>query len=1334
MASNNPFGTGPLFSPSIVRRLASENVAFKDMTIDNMSQSLLSPTASFMHDPPGSPLKSTQQVSLDWSKFENHTFFNSAEANVNVAFDTIINYYPFDGTKRELDKFRNDLTGFEKYILDRFPKNLGYLNFSGTVSGESSNAGTFIRINDYAGTTMPTLSRDRTGKSILDAGVNSLSFDFHLSIPKNIDLGHSVLVQRVKDKKYGFTLVVSETNAAAVSGAIEVIVSSGSHFMSASMDLARGRFQHICATINNTPGIQKIELYRNFKLKSTSSMSTEMGAFGYADQPMFIGSGTAHGPYGASEGTTWVPTTSFSGSIDDFRIFHSARTPKIQEREAHRNVYPSKKLKLYFKFNEPTGSYSNNSILIDSSGNSLHSNITNYSSALRELDTSGIENAGRTPLVLESLSENPVLFPAHPELISLNQDLLTSASRYDYNNPNLITKLVPKHYLHEALQNEGFDFPDPEIGSVGNVYGESKNFPGGGQLSPPHLMATLLFIWAKQFDELKIYLDHFGRMLHVDYDDNGTVADTFLPFLAEYYGFSLPNMTAHASLGQYNNGENLRPASELHDNSLKYVQNQIWRRILTDLSEIIKSKGTIHSIKSLIRRMGINPDQNFRFREFGGSKSRKITDVREARITTTRMISFSGSQAVVTEDLNSHGISTNKPFAQSCFLSGARVEVGKPDPAPYLQSIGYITSSDYSKITEGDKFFITSSDGQRLTFIFAANAPAGTSGSIETCTIKIAGTNNNQAQEIYEVITSSFSGSVGGTYDSDLVTVIQSSRERLNLGNNAFISGTHSPDTAAISFQDFSGGSGFIKPHPNKDKFGNHRDPQASPKAPKSVQPYGIHGVSARESDGLFTSGSWTYEAYYAFPARTGSLSYNVTQSLSRVCTTGSAGSITGSGAILANLIAFSGSSDNLSTGSLTLYVRPVISGSMLALPVTGVNIFDGNNWHISFGRIRSDLTGTINSSSYFLRAGRASSDGIEEYHSKSILFDDHDGTNYFESLHSSYNASGSFFVIGSQSIDAYNPNATAGGFLNDTNKNIRPRWTLFEGNVGQIRFWSKDLNDTEDMEHVRNFKSLGVSNPKKNFNFVSVESGSFERLRVDISADQIRTGSNSSGFISFFDFSQNNLHLSGTGFEANKPACVPVTFQHSMISPYFDQAINNQKIRPRSFKNSETARRNKVEQAPLHKIPPGEISRDDKRFSIEVSSVQALNEDIINIFSTLDSLDEIIGSPNLVFSLDYPDLEILRDIYFQRLTTKINNRAFFEFFKWFDSTISDMIEKLVPRKTRFLGVNFVIESHMLERPKFTYNYSDIYLGENDRHSLKGTLLLRQLVATIRKY
>ena len=53
-------------------------------------------SASFRFAPPGSPLRSTQQLPVDWSNFANHTFFSSAVANVNVAFDKIINNFPSD--------------------------------------------------------------------------------------------------------------------------------------------------------------------------------------------------------------------------------------------------------------------------------------------------------------------------------------------------------------------------------------------------------------------------------------------------------------------------------------------------------------------------------------------------------------------------------------------------------------------------------------------------------------------------------------------------------------------------------------------------------------------------------------------------------------------------------------------------------------------------------------------------------------------------------------------------------------------------------------------------------------------------------------------------------------------------------------------------------------------------------------------------------------------------------------------------------------------------------------------------------------------------------------
>ena len=97
-------------------------------------------------------------------------------------------------------------------------------------------------------------------------------------------------------------------------------------------------------------------------------------------------------------------------------------------------------------------------------------------------------------------------------------------------------------------------------------------------------------------------------------------------------------------------------------------------------------------------------------------------------------------------------------------------------------------------------------------------------------------------------------------------------------------------------------------------------------------------------------------------------------------------------------------------------------------------------------------------------------------------------------------------------------------------------------------------------------------------------------------------------------------------------------------------------------------------------------------------------------------------------------DLEKLRNVYFNRLKTKLNFRAFLDFYSWFDSTISNFIEQLLPRKTVYKGTNFLIESHVLERHKHEYYSSEIYIGEADRNRIKDVLLLQQIVGTFRKY
>ena len=152
-----------LFSASTITDVIAPSGKVNSNSLSELSGSVT--TGSFDLSAPGSALKSTQQIPVDWSRFEKHTFFDSAESKVNVAFDSIINYFPFDGMPDDVAAFLDGLTGYERYIFDsRWPKYSGYLHFSGTLKhedparGYTSGRGTFITTTDQAGHLYPTIS------------------------------------------------------------------------------------------------------------------------------------------------------------------------------------------------------------------------------------------------------------------------------------------------------------------------------------------------------------------------------------------------------------------------------------------------------------------------------------------------------------------------------------------------------------------------------------------------------------------------------------------------------------------------------------------------------------------------------------------------------------------------------------------------------------------------------------------------------------------------------------------------------------------------------------------------------------------------------------------------------------------------------------------------------------------------------------------------------------------------------------------------------------------------------------------------------------------------
>lgn len=1162
--SNSPYI--PSFIKSAIKDVNSVQQTSADAgTVDSNSRSI----DSFKYDPLNYPLKNTQQLNVDWSSFENHTFFSSAEVKVNDAFNNIINRYPFDGTKAEIEKFFDTLTGYEKWLFDNFPKWSGALLFSGTQVGEDpsggyqSGLGTWIQVVDKSGYLLPDASKTKTGFSVLNPTTgSSFTIEMQLYVP-NINNDVQIIAQKATSQTHGFSLHLTSSTSTNVDAVFSI--ASGSYQNNVSGTLFKGKYNHICVSLNRASRENTLDFYLNETLVNSSVQSVTFDVLDIDDTtPLLIGTGSAF----YSNQTLVTPKQTLSGVLDEFRLFHSLRSSSIQKMYAQKGLYSTEDLKLYYRFNEPAlideADDFTKSIVLDSSGNSLHSTISNFTSSLRI----NAENDLLNPVSEERPEFKTILFPMNSQVMALNEQLLSSASLYDQHNPNIITRLIPHHYLLEGAADEGYNNVE---GNAGNAY--TGKAPGQGIRGSTQIILSFLYIWAKFFDEIKLYVDAFGTLRTVDYDTNATIPDNFLEDLVESYGLYIPKFFNHATVQQYAEGENIDGLTT-SENTLKKLQALLLRRVLVNMPDIVKSKGTQHSIRSFLRSIGIDPDNSLKIREYGGSTVKQLTTSREKKTAPGAMVDFVSSSLVV-----------------SPALSGSRIEPGYPHPMG--------------------------------SFI------------VDTTTHSRTGT----------------------TY----------------------------------------------------------------------------------ASDGMYTSGSWTVEALYKFPPQKLSSITDAdgNQSLMRMYVTGSSASA--KPGVVLNVVAKQYKNYPRVPSSVIAYARPGNSGSSptltLELELDGYGIFDGDKWNVSVGCMRNDSISS-NSSSYFLRVGKSNEEGIEKSYMTSSYFTETPSSelNVFRNIDSATNASGSYIAIGkNQNI----PTGIGYLFLNNSLSVIdEARTTDFVGWSSNVRFWSKGMSEDEWKEHVRNYTSLGVTDPYTNYNFVNNVSGSFEKLRVDTLTKQQNRTADTSGNLDFLDFSLNDMTFVGTGFVTSSKVIVGDMFNYSYLSPSFDEAATQDKIRIRSYEDpSRVAESNYAVKAPTYLFSEAFMQEepvDDVRLSIELSMVDALDKDISNMFATFDELNNAIGDPSLMYSPDYPRLEVLRDIYFNRLSEKMNFRKFLEFYRWFDISVTSFIEQLLPNKTHYKGANFVIESHMLERHKREYYGSEKYMG--DKRVISDSLLVQQLSGILKKY
>jgi len=1620
------------------------NKTQRDLTVVNVNED----DFSFRRKEGNSGIISTQQLPLDNSSFFNNTFFGSAEVKVNVAFDKIVNNYPFDGSYADVESFEDKLSSFEKYVLDKFPKSTGFLNL------DSSNK-QHIVVKDSSGFLNANLAKGSIGEAFIDPKDQSFSVECHFRVTEDLNQ-NSFLFYNVSSNNVGFFAACSEDSLIKnISVKVSSYAASDRFFFDdtypPSISFIDGRTYvfdvsdnsnsnkplRFSTTLNGThdsgveyntgvtatgtPGeagatvqvvvssitpklypycspqatlggtsqfsltdsqVSKITFgiisgsnhkevdylvpkgeWRNFsfvydrsglnqhfmKIMSGSEVIQSSSFFsldglGTAGSNLVIGDGESltAGNY------SFIKDSTFDGCLDEFRVFHNLRPNSEISYYSKRNIFAHDNLRLSFRFNEASGDHKNNDIVLDHCGNSLHAKIENFASNVR---TPGdIKN----PMYLEDKRFNPILFPSYPSVMNLNSSLLEDASEYDVNNPNIITKLIPQHYLQEGAFAEGMTVD----GEIVESYSSSSNLPGSGKMGSAQLMSLFLYFIAEELDFYKMYVDQVSQLLFSDYNDEEGVSSAFLQDLARYYGFELPAIFGDASFEQFLGSENLGLEYATYERGLSKIQNIIWRRVLKNLNHIFKSKGTKYAIKSIFRSAGIEPDRMFRIVEYNGIDKFRLGTSRQEITEMSTMLNFSGSLTPkLVETPYYNGTLIDRPTLLSAALTGSRIEPGYPPIAGgnvlATGTINFHPLMNDSVPAAGSTFTIQDSFGKTKTFEFTTDGdPAGTNVAINISGKKSRELASTLTGSIEAQFPNSFNMSIGRNSagsNVDKLSLTTKDFSRYNLGNHAItytavktpvlwvrMSATTAsdiskysrtltstnPPTFSVASEDMSRNkyyvatfdgandeiglgtaatwdticgtgagstatisiSSWVRPTAaGEDNFGriidissqhavylasngkvtfqysfantaglwetdvavfNYGSPVwkhisvtytgivendpiiyvdgAAVAIVKSVQPVGVrvaitgdgafignrsagdrtfagkiaevvvfnqilsaadissiylaqsdywippyfaakgfasgngfinagntgyeeNGISATSNDGLLTSGSWSVEGIYQFPSN---LPEERERSLSRLISSGSSAGIWEDRyGVLTNLVL---SKDG---GTLSLFVRSAYpdNADTFSLFLTGANVLNGKKWYVCYGRQRNDSFNNHQKSKYFIRAASYDYNKLSTFlTTESVFYEGTPETNLFQNTEP---VAGTTFsppclLIGSQSYTL----TGSGNFLNSDVASIpsATKVTYFDGKVGHIKFWSKNLSEDESKEHARNFKSVGVDNPMVNNTFDITSSGSFEKLRLNLSTDQIDLSTIMAGKLGLTDFSQNYTNLNATalaqgaytalsggvcfGFESEKQIIEPSRFDYTIISPFFDEYLESDKIKIAAFSEGENIKLYNSKISPVTKIEPYEKEVNDNRFEIQLHLQRGLDEDIMNIFSTIEALDNAIGKPELIFTQEYPDLVRMRELYFNRLTDKVNYRNFFDLFRWIDDAFSDMVAKMVPRNSNFLGINLIIESHALERYKIAYGHQDIYLGEDFRANLRSVLLLSQMSGVIRRF
>lgn len=562
---------------------------------------------------------------VDYSKPERFARYGSAYLYYKGAIEHIYDYYPYDGSDFEINEFNNKLLGVEKYIFDnRYPRTNGHAKLSadgwgsldGSLVGGYGTPSSLEFITFYGGPhtssytnladAFPSeLNSKRDQSNVYDTSIyttdglpsNYGSGTRQSNLKSNFDTGVTIEFWLQKDgfnnslteKEVVFDMWNSASAGTDTYGRMRIELTgaaTGSPFLITAKSSSSGIFQQSIGQNLTTASLQDFshyafvfynsgpqfitELYVNGTLNDTN---TSVGAVSELNSKNMIGRigallTSSVGPGSALSGSTGGGK--LSGSIDEFRFWKARRNGediglnwKSQVRGGTNTDISNTTLGVYYKFNEGiTSNSSLDSTVLDYSGRISNGAWTGYDSYSRSTASAFVEAGVRTSEYLD-----PIIYSTHPDVVSLESELLTRGTNYDLQNNSSFVNTLPA-WIIEAQDNK-----DSDLKIVS------------------HIVGTYL-------DKLYLQIESLPRLKTQTYTSASVKPVPFAVHMPQSLGLYTPDLFIDSSvLEKFKN----RTEDTFLESDLNETKNLIYLNLYNSLTGIFKAKGTEKAIRNVLR-------------------------------------------------------------------------------------------------------------------------------------------------------------------------------------------------------------------------------------------------------------------------------------------------------------------------------------------------------------------------------------------------------------------------------------------------------------------------------------------------------------------------------------------------------------------------------------------------------------------------------------------------------------------------------------------------------------------------------------------------------------